>query len=102
MSDFFESVYAITRRIPAGRVTTYGHIAEAISSRSAARMVGWALNRCPAGVPAHRVVNAQGLLTGKQHFPGTGLMKQLLENEGVSVNGDRVDLEKYLWIPKGN
>ena len=101
-SGFFEKVYEVARKIPYGKVTTYGAIARYLGTPRSARMVGWAMNasKNDASVPAHRVVNRKGLLTGKQHFQGTNLMKQLLENEGVEIKNDQiVDLEKYLWDP---
>lgn len=99
--NFFEKVYAVTRQIPYGKVTSYGAIAKAIGSGRSARMVGWAMNNCPEDVPAHRVVNRIGLLTGKHHFDGTNLMQQLLESEGVEVEDNQiVDFEKYLWKPE--
>ena len=100
--NFFERVYAVARQIPYGRVTSYGAIAKVIGSARSARMVGWAMNACHNidDVPAHRVVNRKGLLTGKHHFDGTNLMQQLLENEGIAVvNSQIVDLEKYFWEP---
>ena len=103
---FFESVYEVTRSIPFGRVTTYGAIARCIGSPGASRMVGWALNTChtsSAFVPAHRVVNRNGILTGKHHFRHPGLMQELLENEGVEVVNDKViDFEKRFWDPCSN
>ncbi|WP_298156586.1 MGMT family protein [Flavobacterium sp.] len=99
--NFFERVYAVARRIPYGKVTSYGAIAKAIGSARSARMVGWAMNNCPDDVPAHRVVNRVGLLTGKHHFDGTNLMQQLLESEGVEVEDNQiVDFEKHLWKPE--
>ncbi|AWA28962.1 cysteine methyltransferase [Flavobacterium magnum] len=99
--NFFERVYAVARQIPYGKVTSYGAIAKAIGSGRSARMVGWAMNNCPADVPAHRVVNSVGLLTGKHHFDGTNLMQQLLESEGVAVEDNQVvDFEQYLWKPE--
>lgn len=99
--NFFESVYAIVRQIPEGKVTTYGAVGKYLGSAKSARMVGWALNKCPNDVPAHRVVNKQGLLTGKMHFDGITLMQQLLENEGVAIKDNKiVDLEKHLWTPE--
>src|SRR6056297_1404098 len=92
-SDFFEKVYEVTRKVPYGSVTTYGAIASYLSAPSAARMVGWALNHShnkQPFVPAHRVVNRNGVLTGKHHFGGDVTMKQLLESEGVSVSNDKV------------
>ncbi|NJM14295.1 MAG: MGMT family protein [Bacteroidales bacterium] len=104
MSDFFKRVYQVTRSIPPGRVTSYGAIAKAIGSPSAGRMVGWALNSCHLQdefVPAHRVVNRVGMLTGKHNFGTPGLMQQLLENEGVKVTEDKVmDFEALFWKPE--
>jgi methylated-DNA-protein-cysteine methyltransferase related protein len=103
---FFEAVYEMTRSIPFGRVTTYGAIARAIGSPGASRMVGWALNNCHTQgdfIPAHRVVNRNGLLTGKHHFRHPGLMQELLENEGISVKDDRVeDFRSRFWDPCSN
>lgn len=100
---FFERVYMVTCLIPAGRVTTYGAIARYLGSAGSARMVGWALNNCHSTgrfIPAHRVVNRNGLLTGKHHFGTTGAMKQLLENENIKVVEDRVaDFDKLYWDP---
>ena len=101
--NFFERVYAIARQIPYGRVTSYGAIAKCLGTARSARMVGWAMNASNNhdDVPAHRVVNRKGLLTGKHHFEGTNLMQQLLESEGVEiVDNQIVDLEKYFWEPK--
>ena len=96
--NFFHKVYAIVRQIPEVKVSTYGTIGKCLGSAKSARMVGWALNKCPNDVPAHRVVNQKGLLTGKIHFQGITLMQQLLENEGIVIeNNQIVDLEKYLW-----
>lgn len=100
--NFFEKVYAIARQIPYGRVTSYGAIAKAIGAARSARMVGWAMNACHNrdDVPAHRVVNRVGLLSGKHHFPGTNLMQQLLESEGVVVKDNKiVDFDKHFWNP---
>lgn len=98
---FFSKVFKVTAQIPYGRVTSYGAIAKYLGSSGSARMVGWALNGSDKeNVPAHRVVNRNGLLTGKHHFQGTNLMKQLLENEGVEVVDNKVkDFEKYFWDP---
>lgn len=100
---FFQRVYRVTVRIPPGRVTSYGAIASFLGSPGAARMVGWAMNQCEnyhEYVPAHRVVNRQGLLTGKHHFQGTEMMKELLENEGITIIENRiVDFEKHFWDP---
>jgi methylated-DNA-protein-cysteine methyltransferase-like protein len=101
--NFFERVYAIVRTIPEGKVTSYGAIAKALGTARSARMVGWAMNASHNrdNVPAHRVVNRKGLLSGKHHFDGTNLMQQLLENEGVEiVNNQIVDFEKHFWQPK--
>jgi len=101
--SFFEQVYEIARQIPFGRVTTYGSIARYLSSGKAARMVGWALNNSHSKsdfIPAHRVVNRNGILTGKHHFGNTNTMKQLLENEGIHVENDRiVDFKNHYWDP---
>ena len=102
-NDFFQRVYKVVRTIPVGRVTTYGLIAKKLGSASSARTVGWALNAChnDSSIPAHRVVNRNGLLSGKHHFKGLDLMKQLLENEGIEVNDDKVvDFNIKLWNPK--
>ncbi len=101
--DFFELVYDICRHIPRGRVTSYGAVARAAGAAGAARMVGWALNKSgkvlPA-VPAHRVVNRMGFLTGKAAFGSPDMMRKLLEDEGVKVENDRVvDFEKLFWDP---
>lgn len=101
--SFFQKVYKVTKMIPEGRVTTYGAIARYLGAPGSARMVGWALNNCHAQdefIPAHRVVNRQGLLTGKHHFPGPDVMQQLLESEGVRVKDDQVyDFHILLWDP---
>jgi len=100
--NFFERVYFIARQIPYGKVTSYGAIAKALGTARSARMVGSAMNASHnlEDVPAHRVVNRKGLLTGKLHFDGTNLMQQLLENEGiVVVDNQIVDFEKHFWQP---
>ena len=102
-NNFFEKVYAVVRQIPFGKVTSYGAIAKALGTARSARMVGWAMNAAHdlEDVPAHRVVNRKGLLTGKHHFDGTNLMQQLLENEGiVVVNNQIIDFEKHFWEPE--
>tara|TARA_B100000575_G_scaffold125282_1_gene99918 strand:- start:665 stop:982 length:318 start_codon:yes stop_codon:yes gene_type:complete len=102
-SDFFQKVYDIVKTVPQGRVTTYGLIAKKLGMASSARTVGWALNAShnDSSIPAHRVVNRNGLLTGKHHFKGFDLMKQLLENEGIKVKDDKViDFKVKLWDPK--
>ncbi len=100
--NFFERVYQVARLIPEGRVTSYGAIAKYLGAARSARMVGWAMNASHnmEDIPAHRVVNKAGLLTGKHHFDGTNLMQQLLESEGVIVRDLQiVNLEKYFWDP---
>ena len=101
--NFFEKVYDVARQIPFGRVTSYGAIAKHLGAVRSARMVGWAMNNShnqEIEVPAHRVVNRKGLLTGKHHFDGTNLMQQLLENEGVVVIDNQIqDLDKVFWNP---
>jgi methylated-DNA-protein-cysteine methyltransferase related protein len=100
---FFEKVYAVTRLIPYGRVTSYGAIAHFLGSGQSAKMVGWALNSChtkPDFIPAHRVVNRNGLLTGKHHFGNSSTMQQLLENEGIIVEDDRIiNFYEKFWDP---
>ena len=101
--SFFERVYSIVRQIPYVKVTSYGAIAKALGAARSARMVGWAMNASHGlvNVPAHRVVNRKGLLTGKHHFEGTQLMQQLLESEGIKIqNNQIVNFEKYYWEPK--
>lgn len=100
-TGFFEKVYQVTALVPYGRVTSYGAIANYLGTAGSARMVGWALNSSnKANVPAHRVVNRNGLLTGKHHFKGTNLMQQLLESEGVEVVDNKVqNFEKLFWDP---
>jgi methylated-DNA-protein-cysteine methyltransferase-like protein len=103
--NYFARVYEVVRRIPPGRVTTYGHIAAYLGLRSGARMVGWALNALKNegdwfSLPAHRVVNRRGELTGRMHFGGYHVMEDLLRAEGVTFLEDgRVDLRRHLWIP---
>jgi methylated-DNA-protein-cysteine methyltransferase-like protein len=100
--NFFQKVYAIARQIPYGRVTSYGAIAKHLGAAGSARMVGWAMNASHNidDIPAHRVVNRKGLLTGKHHFEGTNLMQQLLENEGIKVIDHQIqDFEKHFWDP---
>ena len=100
--NFFERVYEIVRQIPEGKVTSYGAIAKAIGAARSARMVGWAMNASHnlEDVPAHRVVNRIGMLSGKHHFEGTNLMQQLLENEGIKViNNQIIDFDKHFWEP---
>jgi methylated-DNA-protein-cysteine methyltransferase-like protein len=100
--NFFERVYEIARQIPYGKVTSYGAIAKALGAARSARMVGWAMNASHNrnDVPAHRVVNRLGLLSGKHHFDGTNLMQQLLESEGIEVvDSQIVNFQKYYWEP---
>lgn len=100
--NFFERVYEVVRQIPFGKVTSYGAIAKAIGSPQSSRMVGYAMNASHEldDVPAHRVVNRNGILTGKHHFDGTNLMQQLLEAEGIKVVDNKiVDLKQYFWEP---
>jgi methylated-DNA-protein-cysteine methyltransferase related protein len=97
----FDDIYQVVRLIPAGRVTSYGAIAEYIGLKSGARFVGWAMNACHADptIPAHRVVNSQGLLTGKFYF-GEQRMQQLLESEGVLVKNDKIlNFKAHFWRP---
>lgn len=99
---FFERVYEVVRKVPYGRVTSYGAIARYLGTGRSARMVGWAMNNAHAleDVPAHRVVNRIGVLTGKHHFPGSRLMEQLLEQEGIRVRDDQVvDFKRVFWDP---
>jgi methylated-DNA-protein-cysteine methyltransferase related protein len=102
-TDFFDRVYEVTRLIPYGRVTSYGAIARFIGSGRSARMVGWALNvshNKPEFIPAHRVVNRNGLLSGKHHFGNSTTMQQLLENEGLTIEDDKVtDFREKFWEP---
>ena len=101
--NFFERVYAVARQIPYGKVTSYGAIAKVLGAARSARMVGWAMNASHnlEDVPAHRVVNRNGLLTGKHHFDGTNLMQQLLESEGIEVMDNQIiDFEKHFWMPE--
>jgi len=103
---FFEKVYSVVRLIPSGRVTTYGAIARSIGSPGAARMVGWALNKSFSDqgfIPAHRVVNRNGQLTGKRHFGGMEVMKELLASEGIQISDDQVvNFDKHFWDPIKN
>jgi len=98
--SFFEDVYEVVKLIPKGRVTSYGAIGHFLGVKSSARMVGWAMNSCPAGVPAHRVVNSSGLLTGKHHFKTPKTMQTRLEKEGVKVVNDKiVSFNDVFWDP---
>jgi methylated-DNA-protein-cysteine methyltransferase-like protein len=101
--SFFELVHEIARQIPRGRVTSYGAIGAALGTRSSARMVGWAMNACHLStkpVPAHRVVNHAGLLTGRHHFNPPEKMQQLLEKEGIAVENNKVvEFVRFFWDP---
>ena len=101
--SFFELVYEVARQIPKGRVTSYGAIAACLGTKLSARMVGWAMNgagRVRPKVPAHRVVNRIGLLSGKHHFSPPGSMERSLKKEGIKVKNDKiVDFEKHFWDP---
>lgn len=101
--SFFELVYEVARQIPKGRVTSYGAIAACLGTKLSARMVGWAMNgagRIKPKVPAHRVVNRIGMLTGKFHFGSPTAMENLLKKEGIKVKNDKVvDFEKLFWNP---
>ncbi|MFO7880403.1 MAG: MGMT family protein [Bacteroidota bacterium] len=102
-NDFFLRIYDVVRQIPEGRVSSYGHIAKFIGSPQAARMVGWAMNNSHGSqppVPAHRVVNRNGMLTGKHHFSGAHVMEDLLRSEGIEVKNDQiVNFENIVWDP---
>jgi len=100
-SSFFERVWAVVEQIPPGRVTTYGDIAAYLGRRGAARTVGWALNEAAGtGRPCHRVVNRNGVLTGKRHFEAPRVMEERLRSEGVTfVAEDQVDLSQHRWVP---
>ncbi|HMM10544.1 MAG TPA: MGMT family protein [Bacteroidales bacterium] len=101
--SFFEAVYAVVEKVPYGRVTSYGAIASYLGTKSSSRMVGWAMNHSHHSrnnIPAHRVVNRVGLLTGKNHFGWPGLMQQLLEQEGIEVKDDKVvRFAELFWDP---
>ncbi len=101
--DFFGRVYEVTKLIPYGRVTSYGAIAGFLGTAGSARMVGWALNACHNSrefIPAHRVVNRNGLLTGKRHFGNSSTMQQLLENEGLIIEDDKIlNFREKFWDP---
>jgi len=103
MSDFFDMVYQVARLIPPGRVTSYGAIARYLGTGQSARMVGWAMNKAGSQsvyVPAHRVVNSKGLLTGKHHFDGPSAMEELLANEGIQVENNQIlNFETVFWDP---
>ena len=100
-SNFFDKCYEVARQIPFGRVTSYGAIATYLAAPRSARAVGYAMTASHGkGVPAHRVVNRKGLLTGKHHFDGINLMQQLLENEGIQVKDNQIqNFESIFWDP---
>jgi len=101
--DFFELVFEVARMVPKGRVTSYGAIGKYLGSGKSARMVGWAMNMVHSQkkpVPAHRVVNRNGVLTGKHHFGHPKMMQKLLEKEGIKVKKDKIlNFEKLFWDP---
>ncbi len=103
MSDLYSQIYDVVRLIPAGRATSYGAIARFVGSPQGSRMVGWAMNQCHAHqeyMPAHRVVNRLGILSGKHHFPGEHLMQELLESEGIVVIDDQIqNFDVVFWDP---
>ncbi len=102
-SGFFEKVYSVALQIPYGRITSYGAIAKYLGAPGSARMVGWAMNAShnKPDVPAHRVVNRKGMLTGKHHFKGTNLMQQLLESEGFEVIENQIqNFDSLFWDPQ--
>ena len=100
---FFQQVYDVVSQIPYGRITSYGDIASYLGSRGSARMVGWAMNSSKnnlQNLPAHRVVNRNGLLTGKQHFGGSNTMAELLESEGLTIKNNKIlDFKEKYWNP---
>jgi methylated-DNA-protein-cysteine methyltransferase-like protein len=100
-SNFFDKVYEVAKKIPYGRVTSYGAIALYLGAARSARMVGYAMNSSHGkDIPAHRVVNRKGLLTGKHHFDGTNLMQQLLESEGIKVIDNQIqNFDELFWEP---
>lgn len=101
--DFFEQVYAVVKLIPKGRVTSYGAIANYLSAKRASRMVGWAMNAAHSNpeIPAHRVVNRNGLLTGKMHFPTPIVMQERLEAEGIEIVEDQIQgFKTVFWNPE--
>jgi methylated-DNA-protein-cysteine methyltransferase-like protein len=99
--DFYQRVYDVVRMIPVGKVTTYGTIAAYLGARSSSRLVGYALNAVvdDMSIPCHRVVNRNGELSGRVHFPTPSLMREMLESESVEFNGERVIMEQHFWDP---
>lgn len=102
-NTFFDRVYEVAALIPYGRVTSYGAIAKYLGAARSSRMVGWAMNNChtsETNIPAHRVVNRNGMLTGKHHFGHPDLMQQLLENEGIIIEDDKIiNFNERFWNP---
>lgn len=99
-NNFFEDVYEVVKLIPKGRVTSYGAIANYLGTGLSARMVGWAMHASPKNVPAHRVVNSQGLLTGKHHFKGKNTMQRLLKKERIEIVNDKIQrFNEVFWDP---
>jgi methylated-DNA-protein-cysteine methyltransferase-like protein len=105
-TDFLDKVYEIVEQIPYGRVTSYGAIARHLGMAKSARLVGWAMSQSflsQREIPAHRVVNRHGLLTGKHHFGGSTVMENLLRQEGIAVENDKIiNFAKYFWDPSGH
>ncbi len=103
-TSFFTKVFDVVKHIPFGRVTSYGSIANYLGSRGSARMVGWAMNAsfsATEAIPAHRVVNRNGMLTGKHHFGNPDIMQQLLENEGAIIENDKIkNFKEMFWDPQ--
>ncbi len=103
MSSFYDKIYEVVKQIPVGRVTSYGAIAEYLGSKGGARMVGWAMNSAhnlKEHIPAHRVVNRNGMLSGKHHFPGENMMQELLESEGIIIINDQIqNFDDVFWNP---
>lgn len=102
--SFFDKVYDVVKLIPYGKVTSYGAIANYLGTKLSARMVGWAMNHSHSkdfNIPAHRVVNRNGILTGKHHFGGTNIMKELLQSEGIIIENDRIiNFKDVFWNPE--
>jgi methylated-DNA-protein-cysteine methyltransferase related protein len=102
-ADFFQRVYEVVKLVPPGRATSYGAIARYLGSARSSRMVGWAMNQShsqPEIIPAHRVVNRNGMLTGKHFFGGSQIMQELLESEGLTIEDDSiVDFQRVFWDP---
>ena len=101
-TSFFQDVHEVAKLIPSGRVTSYGAIAKYLGTGRSARMVGWAMNQAmvDSRIPAHRVVNRVGVLTGKGHFNPPSLMQELLESEGIQVVNDQIKhFERHFWDP---